>query len=287
MGSWQVPRPRDPEDLDVSNAPSGSAGRIDGDHEGSSRSASSAGGPAEDPRTEAERIVELATAAGVPMRVIGGVAVSLRCPSARRPPLLRAYRDIDFAARSADGRRISALFTAAGYEPDAEFNALHGRQRMFFWDPGNRREADVFLDRFAMCHTIDFRERLELAERTLPLPDLLLFKLQVVETNDKDYKDAIALLVDHPLTPDGIDAPYIASFLSGDWGWWRTVTVMLDRMEDYVRELPQLSQRDPVTERIRGLLDAIHAEPKTGRWKLRARIGERKRWYDIPEEAHQ
>jgi hypothetical protein len=270
----------------MSNATSRSRGRIDGEHKESSRSSSSGDGPAGDSRIEAIRIVDMATASGLPVRTIGGVAVSLRCPSALSTPLARSYRDIDFAARSADGQRLTGLFMAAGYEADAEFNALHGRHRMFFWDPRNRREADVFLDRFAMCHTMDFRERLELGQHTLPVSDLLLFKLQVIDTNEKDYKDAIALLADHPLTPDGIDARHIARFLSGDWGWWRTVTLILERIESYARELHQLAQRDQVVNNIAGLREAIHAEPKSGKWKLRARIGERKRWYEVPEEAH-
>jgi hypothetical protein len=270
----------------MSRTSSGGIGRVAGDQENGPAASAAPGAPAVDPQVEATRIVELATAAGFPVRVIGGVAVSLRCPSARHAPLARTYRDIDFAASSADGHRLTELFAAAGYEADAEFNALHGRHRMFFWDAGNRREADVFLDKFAMCHTIDFRQRLALAEHTLPLSDLLLFKLQVMDTNDKDYKDAIALLADHPLTPDGIDAPHIARFLSSDWAWWRTVTLILERVESYARELPHLHQRDRVIESIGGLRQAIHAEPKTGRWKLRARVGERKRWYETPEEAH-
>jgi hypothetical protein len=259
---------------------------LDGDHEHRPDASADLEGPAVDPAVEARRIVALAAAADFPIRVIGGVAISLRCPSAQCAPLARPYRDIDFAASSADGRRITELFTAAGYKPAAEFNALHGRHRMFFWDSDNGREADVFLDKFAMCHTIDFRERLALTEPTLPLSDLLLSKLQVMDTNDKDYKDAIALLADHPLTPDGIDAPHIARFLSSDWGWWRTVTLILERVESYARELPRLPQRERVIEQITGLREAIHAEPKSGKWKLRARIGERKRWYEIPEDAH-
>ena len=156
---------------------------------------------------------------------MGGVAVGLCCPSAQSPPLARPYRDIDFAGRSDQGRQITAVFESAGYEADAEFNALHGRHRMFFWDPVNGREADVFLDRFDMCHTFDFRKRLELASPTLPVADLLLFKLQVMETNEKDCQDAVALLADQSLTADGLDPPGIARFLAADWGWWRTVTL--------------------------------------------------------------
>jgi hypothetical protein len=181
---------------------------------------------------------------------------------------------------------VADLFLTAGYEADEEFNALHGRHRMFFWDPQHGREADVFVDKFTMCHSFDFRQRLSLAPETLPLADLLLFKLQVMETNEKDYKDVVALLADHTLDPESLDADGIARFLSVDWGWWRTVTLVLDRVEAFTRELSGLPHRDHVEENIRGLRTAIDAHPKSSRWKLRARVGERKRWYEVPEEAH-
>jgi hypothetical protein len=241
---------------------------------------------AADPRGEATRIVELAASRDVAVRVMGGVAVGLCCPSAQSPPLARPYRDIDFAGRADQGRQIAAVFEAAGYEADAEFNALHGRHRMFFWDPENGREADVFLDRFTMCHTFDFRKRLDISSPTLPVADLLLFKLQVIETNDKDFQDAIALLLDQPLTPDGLDPAGVARFLAGDWGWWRTVTRVLERVESYAQGLAGFVHAARVTTNIAALRTAIDAEPKSARWRMRARVGEKKRWYEIPEDAH-
>ena len=241
---------------------------------------------AADPGAEARRMLGLAANTGVTLRVLGGVAVSLRCPAAHSPALARPYRDIDFAVRSDEGQAVTDLFATAGYEADEEFNALHGRRRMFFWDAQHGREADVFVDKFTMCHSFDFRHRLSLASETLPLADLLLFKLQVMETNEKDYKDAIALLADHSLDSGGLDGDEIARFLSADWGWWRTVTLVLDRVEAYTQELTELAQRDHVQENISALRATIAAHPKSARWKLRAKVGERKRWYEVPEEAH-
>lgn len=61
---------------------------------------------------------------------------------------------------------------------------------------------------------------------------------------------------------------------------------MLDRVEAYTRELGGLPHRDHVEENIRGLGATIDEHPNSSRWKLRARVGERKRWYEVPEEAH-
>jgi hypothetical protein len=41
--------------------------------------------------------------------------------------------------------------------------------------------------------------------------------------------------------------------------------------------------RARMTGRLRALIDRIEAEPKTRGWKLRSKIGERKRWYELPE----
>jgi hypothetical protein len=43
--------------------------------------------------------------------------------------------------------------------------------------------------------------------------------------------------------------------------------------------------RARLDERLDALLDRIEAEPKSRSWRLRAKIGDRKRWYELPEEV--
>ena len=43
--------------------------------------------------------------------------------------------------------------------------------------------------------------------------------------------------------------------------------------------------KERITERVKELLARIEEEPKTFGWKMRAKIGDRKRWYDLPEEV--
>ena len=92
----------------------------------------------------------------------------------RRTALRRDYNDLDFAGLSAQREAVTAFFTGLGYEPDRSFNALHGHQRLLFWDRAYDRQVDVVFDRLRMSHTFDLRDRLILDERTLPLADLLL-----------------------------------------------------------------------------------------------------------------
>jgi hypothetical protein len=42
-------------------------------------------------------------------------------------------------------------------------------------------------------------------------------------------------------------------------------------------------QRQRVVARVEQLLKTIESMPKTTGWKMRAVIGERKRWYELPE----
>jgi hypothetical protein len=250
----------------------------------------SAGGPV--PETlpalpdEARRMLDRATAAQVPLRLVGGIAIRLRCPSARVPPLARSYKDVDYIGRAADRDAIRTLFEDEGYAPDAEFNALHGLDRLMFWDHRRERHADVFLDGLAMCHTLELADRLTLDEDTVSLADLLLLKLQVVETNERDYLDALALLADHRIGEGAIDGAYIAALLASDWGWWRTACATLDRVERFGRALPGFESAPTVAGRIGELRELIDAAPKRRRWRLRARVGDRVRWYEQPEETH-
>jgi hypothetical protein len=231
-------------------------------------------------------VAEDAAAAEVALRLIGGVAVWVRCPSARTAPLARDYGDIDLVGRSRDRKAIVAFLEARGYEPDRMFNALHGASRLNFHDPRRDLAADVLLDRFAMAHALDLRDRLTTDALTLPLADLLLTKLQVVSINEKDLRDICALLLDHDLDASGIDMARILDVTRADWGFehtiHRTIATLTRRIGDFGLET---SPAERIVSRAEAIAAALHAAPKTAKWKLRARVGERARWYEEPEEA--
>lgn len=245
--------------------------------------------PQADVFVEARRVLDAAQDAGVALRGLGGVAIGLLCPSASAPPLQRSYGDVDFVGDSRQTAAIEELFAVLGYEPEREFNDLHGERRLFFTDRANRREADVFLDAVKACHTLELRSRLTVGAGPLSAADLLLSKLQVVETNDKDYQDALALVCDQELVEvdgaGGISLVRLREVCAADWGWWRTVTLVgartLERAERHAAagELPGVA-----AERLRRILDDLEQAPKSRRWKLRARVGERMRWHEEPED---
>jgi hypothetical protein len=245
-------------------------------------------GPLEDPVAEGRRVAEAAAERATPLRLLGGVAVALCSPSSQLPPLRRTYADIDCAITGGARDETVALISELGYEPDREFNTLHGHRRLYFWDSANDRHLDVFVDEANLCHRIALRERIDVAPLTLSPADLTVLKLQVVETNEKDYLDLCALFADHDLGEggSGIDVQYISRLAAADWGLWRTMEMVAGRTERFAPDLPDFAAAETVTQRLRGLREALDTVPKTRKWKLRARVGERKRWYELPEEVH-
>jgi hypothetical protein len=241
-------------------------------------------GPLSDLREEAVRVLDAAAETGVLLRAVGGLAVYLTCRSARLPPLARTYLDLDLVGRRGDARLISELLYSLGYAADEEFNKVHGHQRLYFVDRANGRHLDVFVERMTLCHELDLAGRLDLDPRTLTLADLLLSKLQVVEVSERDLKDATALLVDHPFGPGGIDAQRITDLLASDWGWWRTATTTLGAVTAFAGSLDGFDGMEIVHDRTAELQARIDAAPKSLRWNLRAKVGERVRWYELPEE---
>jgi hypothetical protein len=246
--------------------------------------------PIADPLDEAARVLDAAAAAGIALRAVGGVGIALIAPSARSAPLSRAYNDIDFVGASGDAAALEGLFTGLGYAAEVEFNTLHGQHRLFFHDHEHNRDADVFLDAIEMCHRLDLRDRLAMPGRSLPPADLLLSKLQVVETNQKDYTDTLALLTDFGLGDDEADQvgmERVADLCASDWGWWKTVNTVAGRTIEFSEawESEHGGDHSLARERLAELIARLEEMPKSRKWKMRARVGERVRWYDEPEDV--
>jgi Uncharacterised nucleotidyltransferase len=242
----------------------------------------------EDIVAEGERLLGIGEQQGVPIRLLGGVAVRMKAPEIP-PSLDRSYKDIDLAVTKKGASAADKLLREAGYEPHVSFNAMHARERGLYFDTGNDRQVDLFVHSFRMCHEIPLGDRLDVEDRTVPLAELMLTKLQIVEVNEKDIRDTVLLFHGHPIADrDGgaVNGAQIAQLCASDWGLWRTITANLERCRTHVGdyELPD-ADRQRIEGRFAELLERIEAEPKSRGWKLRAKVGERKRWYDLPEEV--
>jgi hypothetical protein len=244
-------------------------------------------GPLEDPIAEAGRVAAAARAAGVKVKLLGGAGIHLHSASARKPPLRRKYGDLDYAIPKKDRKGALILFPALGYEANERFNLMQGDRRLYFYDTEHSRQVDIFIDIIQMSHVIDLRGRLDGDGPCASPSDLLLSKLQIYEVNRKDLVDLTALLLDHPIAnredDECIDGSYVARVAAGDWGMYRTLQVNVEKLKGTLDELDV--DRDLVRSRLDALWSAVEAQSKPLKWRLRAQVGDRMRWYELPEEV--
>ena len=233
----------------------------------------------------ATQIIDAAEERGARLRLLGGLAVKRLCPSSMDPRYFRENKDIDLMGRREDSREIVKTMETLGYKPRELFNKLNMGQRLIYYDMRNRRRVDLFLDEFVMCHRFNFKENLLAGTYTLPITQLLMTKLQVVEKTEKEYKDLIVAFHDFDVTSrhEGIRGDEIAELCSKDWGVYTTFLRSLEGLAAKAEGLGE-GERDVVVARVRKLVGMMEAAPKSFGWKMRARLGERQRWYDLPEK---
>jgi len=233
-------------------------------------------------------LVDAATAASIPLRLIGSVAVVECCPAHRDllPALgRRPVRDIDVVAYSRDKKRVKALFADGGYllDPAIRHSEEFGIKRLIYHHPSGRYKVDVFLDKLVMAHTIDLRDRLEPDSPTVTLVDLLLSKLQIHAITENDLIDLAVLLAEHDAAPgQAIDVDHLARIMARDWGFHRTTMDNLETLDAALHRFDALPSASTAAARARitAIERTVEGVRKTRAWRLRARIGTRLRWYE-------
>jgi hypothetical protein len=233
----------------------------------------------------------LARESGLTLRLLGAVAFARRCPNHAylRERLGRHFTDIDFAAYGREAERIREMLKDAGYVDDPHVYVGSEGSRLVAEHPGIGMHIDVFLDKLEFCHTVPWKDRLEIDRETIPLAEMLLQKMQIVEINEKDLIDTITLLLEYPLGDSDVDTiniERVAQVCGKDWGWWRTLTMNLDKVRQMAEHYEELTDEEKrrVAGQVASALDRIDAEPKSMSWKLRAKVGDRKKWYrDVDE----
>ncbi len=238
---------------------------------------------------EARRLLAAAQREQAPLRLIGGMGIRLLLGERMHPRCQREIDDLDFVTTRKGARAVERLLSEQGWQPLARFNALHGRRRLLFEDREGERKLDVFVGRFEMCHTLPLDERIEAQPLTLPAAELTMSKLQIVQLNAKDVSDLYALLDALQVAErdeDAINATRIAELTGADWGLHHTFELNLARLHQGV-DSAGLGEQSAARVRggIEALQQALQSAPKTRGWRLRARVGERMRWYEEPEEA--
>lgn len=240
------------------------------------------------PIAEGTSLGEKLTARGISARLSGGVGIALRCPSIFRIAPERNYHDVDICVSSKALDDFSVMLEQEGYVPEQRFNALNAGRQLIYKKQRPPLHLDVFVDRLRMCHVLDFRNQLSCADVSLPATELLLSKLQIVELTDKDLLDIYALLIDSEpakgdIGPDGVALDRMARLCAQDWGWFTTTQMSLGKVVAGASIRLDMADAEKVYTHAAAISDELNLTPKSMRWKTRSRIGERIKWYELPE----
>lgn len=262
---------------------------------------------------ESQEIVEKAKEKGIILRILGGLGIAIHCQEHKEfaKKLGRVgtgvvkgqeYSDIDYFSYRKQREKIKELFHKIGYAKRRATLSTAASERQIYYHPKGWFYVDVFFDKLLVAnHPIDFRGRLELDYPTITVTDMLLEKIQMWEAfSIKDLKDCLLLLKAHDIKEkgekEGIDASYIAKLLAKDWGFGYTATTNLKKLKKFVTEIDELGpevgidpkqiekkDREETARKIEDLLERIDKEPKSFGWKMRAKVGTKKRWYNPVE----
>ncbi|MGM0687719.1 MAG: hypothetical protein ACQET3_12165 [Promethearchaeati archaeon] len=235
---------------------------------------------------EGMRLLEDAEKQDIILRVMGAIAIRHHCPDFRElhQKMGREISDIDYVGYEKQSDEIEDFFKEQGYKSRVLSYSYRQVGRMIFFDEATKRHVDVFLDKLAMCHTIDFSDRLEIDYPTIPLAEILLQKTQIIMLSDKDVIDTMVMFREHDVgasDEDMINIDYIAGILARDWGFYHTVTTNLQKVKDLLPDYYLLTDEDRqiIADRIDRTITRFEEEPKRLKWKIRSKIGTRMKWY--------
>jgi hypothetical protein len=238
---------------------------------------------------EAHKLTDEAQKQGLILRVMGPIALHFYFPEHielyRSMERLgeRVFTDIDYASYGKNRGKIVPFFEKQGYELEKRAAMMSGGTRHIYF--GDRIPMiDVFFDKLDYNHPIYYQGRLEIHPYCVSLTDLLLQKLQIVKINDKDLKDTMLLLLAAQLGENdnnNINLKYVAKLMSDDWGFYYTSSMNLNKVQAAVNGVPVLSDQDRILikEKAETIIKTIEMEPKSGKWKGRAKTGTSKIWY--------
>lgn len=243
---------------------------------------------------EAQDLVKSAREQKLEIRVMGGLAVYLH--SLEHEVLWKklgrlgkkVFTDIDLVSYQKHRMKLIKFFKNREYEINQKLLYHYGKSRQIYYGE-TIPMVEIFFDKLAMNHTISYKKRLEADPLTVPLAELLLQKLQMVRMNEKDIKDSIILIRAHEIGEDDddrINRNVLGTCLGSDWGFYYTATENLKKVKDSLTTYSAVenSHAKIIEQRITELLAYLEEYPKTFRWKSRAVLGTKKKWYNEVDE---
>lgn len=240
----------------------------------------------------ARTILNAAAERGIGLRLAGSVAIVMRCPARYEQRRQQDWTpsDLDFVCVGEQALKLEELFRDLDYKNDRRMLVATEGRRWTLYSQDNSQLIDVFFDRMEFCHSIDLRGRVTIDSETLTLADLLLSKLQYIAPRRDDIEDIISILKTYPLGDGDASMIYldrVSDVLKDSWGFYYTSSLNLGRVQDQLKQNPDLSaaSAQAVQEQIDLIRHAVDARPKGMFWKIRALIGPRLKWYNDVEKA--
>lgn len=235
---------------------------------------------------ESQRLISAANSAQLKLCVMDPIAAWARTTFARPRIMQPEKRQLDLLASSDQANLVARVFDRVGYQANQRFNAMNSSRYLNFNEPTRKISVIVFLDAYDMYHRVDLTTVLAQNEKVMTETGLALMRLQNVEITIQELDELCALFLEHELSAGAekgkIDATQITRLCTDDWGWYRTVTANLERMQPFASRELSPSEETRVVDRVRRLRQGIESAPKSFRWQTRARLGDSVRWYETP-----
>jgi hypothetical protein len=248
------------------------------------------------PWREAQEIVAAAARGSVPVKLVGSVAVRWHCE--KHADLFEILdrepaQDLDLVVEKHGVKALVSILESMGLVHDRRIFQASDGQQLLFRSRSLDLEVDVYVEELRYCHVVSFRGVLGDPQPTVPIAELLLTKLQIVELTNKDIKDVAIMLLEHDVAESDvvgshevIDRGRFVAPLTKNWGFWYTVDGNLTWIAEHVSGMDRLSHSQQETIQIRLMsLRALAAQSsKSATWRMRAKIGTRLPWYQTVDE---
>ncbi len=239
--------------------------------------------------SEWQQIMRAVASAKTILREMGALAIWLRCPQARALLLAPEKKHLEFAGHASQRDAIRRAFESVGYQTNLAPDEFRSAPRLAFTNLARGVTVEICLNTFAMYHQLDLTPYLTPEDAPLAETALLLLRLQLVEMSETGLRELGALLREHEISaraePGKIDLMQITRLCADQWGWYKTVTMNLQRILPFAVKSVPSGDNTIVVERAARIRQAIGDAPKSLRWQTRARLGENVRWYDVPATA--
>lgn len=223
----------------------------------------------------------------VEIRVLGGLAVFLKCPQHQEliSKCREPFSDIDLITKKVDIEKVETFFENLDFEQNKNFKILFGYQRRIFYSPQNIT-IEVYLDDLDLCQEIKVSERLLLDYPTISITDLFLSKIQRIDLAEKDIFDIFVLLESFDFSGEKsnkIDIEYISELCSKSWGWWKTFKININKLYDQKKGV--FKNANDINRKLKEIETAIDSKKKSIKWMVRNIIGENFNWFKTVDEG--